>query len=140
MRNQPVVTWILLFVLGAAALAATMTLGMGLLGVILPVGGATLIAGLLEAAQARRTGRRHYVASWLPLLLGLLVPTAVMIAFDDRGPDSGVALSIVVFAFAIAIPTIAILVNVVALVALRASPGPRPAVPSPGPPPPGPPQ
>ena len=134
MRNQPLVLWTILFALGAAALGTTMTVGMGLLGIALPIAVAAVAAGLIEAAQTRRTGRRRYVASWGPLVLGVIVPMAVMIAFEEKGPDSGLALSVTIAGMLVIIPLVAVLVNLVAFVALRIAPAPAAGLPPSGPP------
>ena len=113
---------LVLFVLGAAALFAGTVTGLGPVALVAALVALAVASGLAEAAAVRRTGRRHRVMAWLPAVLGMTALAAVQIATGPQGPDSGVALSIVVAAFAVAIPVFAAVVLAVAWAALRAAP------------------
>lgn len=117
---------LILVALGVATVGVG-SLGGGLLLLVLPVGTA-LLAGTIEAQAARRTGRRRWVASWLPSVLGMAVTIAVFVVGGPQGPDSGMATGIVLMAFAIVAPVFA---AIVLLVGWFAS-GPLPEAPGQG--------
>ena len=121
-----------LFALGAAAVALVGAFpGRGFAPPIAALVVLAVVAGLVEAAAVRRTGQHSRVMAWLPAALGMVAVAAFAIATGPQGPDSGVALSIVVAAFAVAIPVFAVAVLLVAWGALRI----RPPAPPPTPPP-----
>lgn len=102
---------LILFALGAATVGAG-SLGGGPLLLVLPVG-AALLAGRIEAQAARRTGRRRWLASWLPAVLGMGAALAAFLVLGPQGPDSGMAAGIVLAAFAVVVPVFAALVLLV---------------------------
>ena len=121
-----------LFALGATAVALVGAFpGRGFAPPIAALVVLAVVAGLVEAAAVRRTGRHHWVLAWLPAALGMIAVTAFAVVTGPQGPDSGVALSIVVAAFAVAIPVFAVAVLLVGWGALRI----RPPAPPPTPPP-----
>jgi hypothetical protein len=85
-----------------------------------------VVAGLVEASGARRTGQRHRVAAWLAPVLGSAAAVTFAFMAGPQGTDSGVALSIVVATFVVAAPAFAAVVLAVAAVALRVRPPGRP--------------
>ncbi len=102
---------LILFALGAATVGLG-SLGGGVLLLVLPVGTA-LLAGYIEAQAARGTGRRRWVMSWLPAILGMAVTLAAFLLMGPLGPDSGMAAGIVLMAFAVVVPVFAAVVLLV---------------------------
>lgn len=115
-----------LFGLGGLALVTGAVASGGLPVLLLPIAALAVVAGLVEAAAVRRTGRRHWVGAWLPAVAGMLALAGFEIATGPQGPDAGLALSIVVAAAVVIVPVFALVVLAVAAVALRVRP---PAVP-----------
>lgn len=111
-----------LFALGGLALFAGAASSLGPLFLFLPIAGLAVGAGLVEAAAARRTGRRHWIGAWLPAVAGMLSLAGFEIATGPQGPDSGLALSIVMAAAVVVVPVFALVVLGVAAVALRVRP------------------
>ncbi len=102
---------LILFALGTATVGVGM-LGGGLLLLVLPVGTA-LLAGRIEAQAVRRTGRRRWVMAWLPAVLGMALTVALLVATGPQGPDSSMALGIVLMGCAIVMPIFAAIVLLV---------------------------
>ena len=102
---------LILFALGVATVGVGSLSG-GLLLLVLPLGTAVL-AGYIEAQAARRTGRRRWVVSWLPAVLGMAATLAVSVWTGPQGPDSGMAAGIVLMAFAVVVPVFAAVVLLV---------------------------
>ena len=78
-----------------------------------------IVATVLEVAESRRTGRRWWVLSWLPLVLGMagFLLLATVLDGSANAPDAGLAMSILIaavlgasVAFAVAVLGISTLV------------------------------
>jgi uncharacterized membrane protein HdeD (DUF308 family) len=95
---------------------------------IAPLLAPCIVAGFIEAAAIRRTGRRRWIGSWLPFVLGLfavIVFHQVVLWPIPAGapPDEAMARALVMAAFVMSVPIFALAVIVIAAVAAR-MPGP----------------
>lgn len=95
---------------------------------IAPLLAPCIAAGIIEAAAIRRTGRRRWIGSWLPVVLGLfavIVFHQMVLRPIPAGapPDEAMARALAIAAFVMSVPIFALAVNVIAAVASRV-PGP----------------
>lgn len=137
-RSRTAVEQGALFVLGAASFASGPALGRAAGRPWLafaPLLAVAVVAGLVEAASARRAGRRRWVGSWVPPVLGLLALSVGQLAWERvRGPwhnDSAMAWGIYLAVLAVVVPAFGLLVNAVAWATLRVRPRAEPSPPPP---------
>jgi hypothetical protein len=124
---------VFLFGLGVAIIALNTEMPYGLIaGLVLLL---CVVAGLLEAAAIRQSGRRRRIGSWLPAVVGLFAAMAVQhmqwkVRFGATAPpDAGMAMGLAIAAFLFSVPIVGVLVNVLAALAARLV-GPIPPVPA----------
>jgi len=124
---------VFLFGLGVAIIALNTEVSYGLIAELVLL--LCVVAGLLEAAAIRQTGRRRRIGSWLPAVLGVFAAMAVQhmqwkVRYGATAPpDAGMAMGLAIAAFLFSVPIVGVLVNVLAALAARLV-GPIPPVPA----------
>lgn len=115
------------FIGSAIVTAASMRAAQGRMWLPLAafVGLTAVVAGL-EAWSIRRGHARAPVGAWLPAALGMAAAARHLSSEGPRGPDAGVADSIVLAAVVVGAIALAVVVNLVAAIAARRRGAERP--------------
>jgi lysylphosphatidylglycerol synthetase-like protein (DUF2156 family) len=85
----------------------------------------TVVVAGLEVASIRRGAARAPVGAWLPAALGIATAARQLTAQEPRGPDAGVADSLMIAAVVVVAIVLAVVVNAAAALASRSRRSPR---------------
>jgi len=114
------ITMALVFIGAAVVTALSMRAAQGHMWLpLVALASITAVVAVLEVLSIRRGDARAPVGAWLPAALGIAAAARHLTAQEPRGPDSGVADSLMIAAVVVIAIVLAVVVNVAAALASR---------------------